>query len=81
MLLKQKAREENRMIANDVENVHQICLDLKYLTEEELQDSLQNFNSAEKDTHEEVKRIVSSAFHNTINFKNSSILVGCKKCK
>lgn len=59
MLQKQKAREENRMIASDVENVHHICLNMKYLTEEELEDSLKYFNNDEKDTHE-IKRIVSA---------------------
>lgn len=58
MLQKQKAREENKMVASDVENIHQICLDMKYLTEEEIETSLKYFDNNHKDTHE-VKRIVS----------------------
>lgn len=58
MLQKQKAREENRMMASDVENVHQICLDMKYLTQEELEESLKYFNNNERETNE-VKPVVS----------------------
>lgn len=78
MIDKQKAREQ-KVVINDVEKVHEICLEQKYLTEEELTASLKEPDTEVEDNNQSTVKC--SVIQNSIFYILYSVshVSGCKK--